>query len=116
MALYQNLVERCFNTCCNDFTSKALSSKEVRPIPPLSSLPPPPFPTLQRAYHIHARARTDSCTPRRRLALAAAPTSSSSTLSGSSLFSPPARSRPEPMLTPLSSTASASVSPSKTPR
>ncbi|GAA5957860.1 hypothetical protein JCM5350_000538 [Sporobolomyces pararoseus] len=28
MALYQNLVERCFNNCCNDFTSKALSSKE----------------------------------------------------------------------------------------
>jgi import inner membrane translocase subunit TIM9 len=31
MALYQNLVERCFTSCCNDFTSKALSSKEVRP-------------------------------------------------------------------------------------
>lgn len=31
MSLYQNLVERCFNTCCNDFTSKALSTKEVRP-------------------------------------------------------------------------------------
>ncbi|BGP18358.1 protein transporter tim9 [Rhodosporidiobolus nylandii] len=30
MALYQNLVERCFNNCCNDFTSKALSSKEAR--------------------------------------------------------------------------------------
>jgi import inner membrane translocase subunit TIM9 len=30
MALYQNLVERCFTSCCNDFTSKALSSKEVR--------------------------------------------------------------------------------------
>lgn len=29
MALYQNLVERCFNNCCNDFTSKALSSKEA---------------------------------------------------------------------------------------
>ena len=29
MNLYTNLVERCFNTCCNDFTSKALSSKEV---------------------------------------------------------------------------------------
>ncbi|SCV73953.1 BZ3500_MvSof-1268-A1-R1_Chr10-1g02612 [Microbotryum saponariae] len=28
MNLYTNLVERCFNTCCNDFTSKALSSKE----------------------------------------------------------------------------------------
>ncbi|BGP49796.1 protein transporter tim9 [Rhodotorula kratochvilovae] len=28
MALYQNLVERCFTSCCNDFTSKALSSKE----------------------------------------------------------------------------------------
>lgn len=35
MALYQNLVERCFSNCCNDFTSKALSSKEVRPaLPP----------------------------------------------------------------------------------
>lgn len=29
MSLYQNLVERCFNSCCNDFTSKAVSSKEV---------------------------------------------------------------------------------------
>ncbi|BGO93504.1 hypothetical protein NBRC10512_000775 [Rhodotorula toruloides] len=28
MALYQGLVARCFNDCCNDFTSKALSSKE----------------------------------------------------------------------------------------
>ncbi|GAA5852256.1 hypothetical protein JCM3775_003913 [Rhodotorula graminis] len=28
MSLYQNLVERCFTSCCNDFTSKALSSKE----------------------------------------------------------------------------------------
>ncbi|GAA5912457.1 hypothetical protein JCM5296_004401 [Sporobolomyces johnsonii] len=28
MQLYQNLVERCFTSCCNDFTSKALSSKE----------------------------------------------------------------------------------------
>ncbi|KAK4049783.1 protein transporter tim9 [Microbotryomycetes sp. JL201] len=28
MNLYTNLVERCFNSCCNDFTSKALSSKE----------------------------------------------------------------------------------------
>ena len=27
--MYSNLVERCFNACCNDFTSKALSSKEV---------------------------------------------------------------------------------------
>ncbi|GJN92658.1 hypothetical protein Rhopal_005693-T1 [Rhodotorula paludigena] len=35
MALYQNLVERCFSNCCNDFTSKALSSKEARPaLPP----------------------------------------------------------------------------------
>ena len=31
MSLYQGLVERCFSSCCNDFTSKALSSKEVRP-------------------------------------------------------------------------------------
>ncbi|KAF9520346.1 hypothetical protein BS47DRAFT_1335970 [Hydnum rufescens UP504] len=28
MKLYSGLVERCFNSCCNDFTSKALSSKE----------------------------------------------------------------------------------------
>ena len=37
MSLYQNLVERCFTTCCNDFTSKALSSKEVSPPPPFST-------------------------------------------------------------------------------
>ncbi len=29
MRMYSSLVERCFTTCCNDFTSKALSSKEV---------------------------------------------------------------------------------------
>lgn len=29
MRLYTGLVERCFDSCCNDFTSKALSSKEV---------------------------------------------------------------------------------------
>ncbi|KAG2153011.1 Tim10/DDP family zinc finger protein [Suillus bovinus] len=28
LRLYSGLVERCFNSCCNDFTSKALSSKE----------------------------------------------------------------------------------------
>jgi len=28
MRLYSNLVERCFTSCCNDFTSKALGSKE----------------------------------------------------------------------------------------
>lgn len=28
MRLYTGLVERCFDSCCNDFTSKALSSKE----------------------------------------------------------------------------------------
>ncbi|PWY98418.1 putative TIM9-translocase of the mitochondrial inner membrane [Testicularia cyperi] len=28
MRLYTGLVERCFESCCNDFTSKALSSKE----------------------------------------------------------------------------------------
>ena len=27
--MYGKLVEKCFNTCCNDFTSKSLSSKEV---------------------------------------------------------------------------------------
>ncbi|GAA97837.1 uncharacterized protein L969DRAFT_96179 [Mixia osmundae IAM 14324] len=26
--LYSGLVERCFNTCCNDFTTKAVTSKE----------------------------------------------------------------------------------------
>ncbi|KZV93729.1 mitochondrial import inner membrane translocase subunit TIM9 [Exidia glandulosa HHB12029] len=26
--LYSGIVERCFNACCNDFTSKTLSSKE----------------------------------------------------------------------------------------
>lgn len=30
MKLYSGLVERCFTSCCNDFTSKSLSSKEVR--------------------------------------------------------------------------------------
>lgn len=30
MRLYSGLVERCFTSCCNDFTSKTLSSKEVR--------------------------------------------------------------------------------------
>lgn len=30
LRMYSNLVEKCFNSCCNDFTSKALSSKEVR--------------------------------------------------------------------------------------
>ncbi|THH19073.1 hypothetical protein EW146_g2022 [Bondarzewia mesenterica] len=28
MRMYSSLVERCFTSCCNDFTSKALSSKE----------------------------------------------------------------------------------------
>ncbi|PWN52142.1 putative TIM9-translocase of the mitochondrial inner membrane [Violaceomyces palustris] len=28
MRLYAGLVERCFDSCCNDFTSKALSTKE----------------------------------------------------------------------------------------
>ena len=39
LRMYSNLVERCFNSCCNDFTSKALSSKEVRSLPH-SPLPP----------------------------------------------------------------------------
>ncbi|CAG8455010.1 8315_t:CDS:2 [Paraglomus brasilianum] len=30
MRFYTGLVERCFNDCVNDFTSKVLSSKEVR--------------------------------------------------------------------------------------
>lgn len=29
MQLYSNLVDRCFNDCINDFTSKAVSGKEV---------------------------------------------------------------------------------------
>ena len=37
LRMYSNLAERCFNSCCNDFTSKALSSKEVRAcVPDLS--------------------------------------------------------------------------------
>jgi len=28
LRMYSGLVENCFNACCNDFTSKALSSKE----------------------------------------------------------------------------------------
>lgn len=31
--IYTDLVERCFESCCNDFTSKSLSSKEVRSAP-----------------------------------------------------------------------------------
>lgn len=30
MKLYSGLVERCFNNCVNDFTSKVLTGKEVR--------------------------------------------------------------------------------------
>lgn len=33
LRMYANLVEKCFVTCCNDFTSKALSSKEVFVLP-----------------------------------------------------------------------------------
>lgn len=29
LKMYANIVEKCFTTCCNDFTSKALSNKEV---------------------------------------------------------------------------------------
>lgn len=29
LKLYTGLVERCFESCCNDFTSKTLSTKEV---------------------------------------------------------------------------------------
>jgi hypothetical protein len=39
MSLYSNLVERCFLSCCQDFTSKALSSKEVSPSSLLSQRP-----------------------------------------------------------------------------
>ncbi|THH31192.1 hypothetical protein EUX98_g3017 [Antrodiella citrinella] len=28
LKMYSGLVDRCFNACCNDFTSKALSGKE----------------------------------------------------------------------------------------
>ncbi|KAF8221646.1 hypothetical protein L208DRAFT_1326696 [Tricholoma matsutake] len=28
LKIYSALTEKCFNTCCNDFTSKALSTKE----------------------------------------------------------------------------------------
>ncbi|KAF8914971.1 Tim10/DDP family zinc finger protein [Mucidula mucida] len=28
LKMYANITEKCFTTCCNDFTSKALSSKE----------------------------------------------------------------------------------------
>ncbi|KIY46516.1 chaperone, partial [Fistulina hepatica ATCC 64428] len=28
MKSYSNMIDKCFNTCCNDFTSKALSTKE----------------------------------------------------------------------------------------
>jgi hypothetical protein len=29
MRMYSSLVDRCFNSCVNDFTSKAIGSKEV---------------------------------------------------------------------------------------
>ncbi|KAH8104511.1 mitochondrial import inner membrane translocase subunit TIM9 [Cristinia sonorae] len=28
LRMYSNLVDRCFNACCNDFTTKALTNKE----------------------------------------------------------------------------------------
>ena len=28
--MYSGIVEKCFVSCCNDFTSKSLSAKEVR--------------------------------------------------------------------------------------
>ena len=31
LRLYSSLVNRCFNTCINDFTSKVTSKKEVCP-------------------------------------------------------------------------------------
>lgn len=34
MRLYSGLVEKCFNACAQDFTSKALTTNEVRPCPP----------------------------------------------------------------------------------
>ena len=37
MRMYSSLVERCFTSCCNDFTSKALSGKEVSNIRGLSA-------------------------------------------------------------------------------
>lgn len=35
MKLYSGLVERCFNSCVSDFTSKVLTGKEVRHSPRL---------------------------------------------------------------------------------
>lgn len=32
MRLYSGLVEKCFNACAQDFTSKALTTNEVRPL------------------------------------------------------------------------------------
>jgi import inner membrane translocase subunit TIM9 len=29
MRMYANLVDKCFQSCCNDFTTKALTTKEV---------------------------------------------------------------------------------------
>jgi hypothetical protein len=50
MKLYSGLVERCFTSCCNDFTSKALSSKEVCLLP----FPyPTPGKTDRRPYRTH---------------------------------------------------------------
>jgi mitochondrial import inner membrane translocase subunit TIM9 len=31
LRMYATITEKCFNTCCNDFTSKSLLSKEVFP-------------------------------------------------------------------------------------
>lgn len=45
MRLYSSLVEKCFNACTQDFTSKALSTHEVSPLsrlsPSSSNLPTP---------------------------------------------------------------------------
>jgi hypothetical protein len=67
MKLYSGLVERCFNSCVNDFTSKTLTGKEVRHSPSLLLSPCP----LLNDRHPRTPA---SCTAR---------TSSLSTLSAS---------------------------------
>jgi hypothetical protein len=60
MKLYSGLVERCFNSCVNDFTSKVLTGKEVRPDPPLGfRRPSSPLSTLS-VWHL---ARTELMLP-----------------------------------------------------
>lgn len=46
LRLYANIVEKCFSSCCNDFTSKALSSKEVLLLFPLILISLNSFPVV----------------------------------------------------------------------